>query len=85
MDASVPLDTGTHSKNDSRSNFCDRPRKPPDNKICRTPRPEGGAAGMAQREQIACRILVDRIWITGVQRALPDKNWKRVVFLTVNE
>jgi len=44
--------------------------------------PEGRAATHAQT---AYRILVDRIRITGVQRALPDKDWKRVVFLKVNE
>jgi uncharacterized Fe-S cluster-containing radical SAM superfamily protein len=44
--------------------------------------PKGRATRHAQ---IADRILVDRIGITGVQRTLPDKHWKRVVFLAVNE
>jgi hypothetical protein len=70
-EASAPLDTGTHSKRGEKQGGA-----------IRMASPEGRAATHAQT---AYRILVDRIRITGVQRALPDKDWKRVVFLKVNE
>ena len=84
MDASVPLDTGTHSKMIQEVTFAIGFASHLATRSVE-PSPEGRAEWMAQQEQIACRILVDRIRITGVQRALRDKNWKRVVFLTVNE